>query len=86
MSSGWPAPTSARKMELSPLWLPGSTMTSFGVGGVMPTGVADPSSWANHCCSSGMPAAGGLDRAASPRAARARAERTSRSGSSSRSG
>ena len=32
--------TSARKIELSPLWLPGRTMTSLGVGGVTPSGVS----------------------------------------------
>ena len=86
MSSGCPLPTRARKMELSPLWLPGSTMTSLGVGGVTPTGPAAPSSCANQDCSSGSPATGGRDSAVSPRAARVRAERTRRSGSSSRSG
>ena len=73
-------PTRARKMELSPLWLPGSTMTSLGVGGVTPSGLAAPSSCANQDCSSGRPATGGRDRAVSPRAARVRAERTRRSG------
>ena len=79
-------PTSARNTELSPLWLPGSTITSRGVGGATPAGVAARSSCANQDCSSGRPAAGGRDRAASPRAARVRAARTSRSGRSSRSG
>ena len=61
-------------------------MTSLGEGGVTPTGLAAPSSWANHDWSSGSPATGGLDSVVSPRTARVRADRTSRSGSSSRSG
>ena len=56
-------------MELSPLWLPGRTTTSLGVGGVTPTGLAAAELWANQDCSSGSPATGGRDSAVSLRAA-----------------
>nr|WP_242471969.1 hypothetical protein [Blastococcus sp. TML/C7B] len=85
-STGCPAPASARNAALSPLWLPGSTITSRGVGGGTSAGVTARSSPANHDCSSGRPAAGGRESAASLRAARTSADRTSRSGSSSWSG
>ena len=44
MSTGWPAPARARNTELSPLWVPGTTITSWGAGGLTPAGVAAPSS------------------------------------------
>ncbi len=86
MRSGCPGPTSARKIELRPLWLPDRISTSRADAGVTPAGVKPASSAANQDCSSGIPATGEREMAASVRAARVMAARTRRSGSSSRSG
>ena len=59
ISSGCPRPTSARKMELSPLWLPGSTTTSLGVRRRRSRpGSTCPVRAANQDCSSGRPGGG----------------------------
>ena len=88
MSSGCPAPASARKLELSPLWLPGSTITSPGARRRHPhrCRAAELARRTRTAVPAG-PAAGRPRRwRHPPRAARPSADRTSRSGSSSRSG
>ena len=86
MSSGCPGPTTARKIDDRPLWLPEMMSTSRAAGGVTPAGALAASSRANHSCSSGMPVTGERVIAALERAARAIAARTARSGSRSDAG